>query len=241
MTNSEPRTAQDAEPNTNQNTEQNTAPDDIRIFVVDDHAIVRKGLLAYLETVPALTVIGETAGGAQAVARLREWQVLGEPMPDVVLMDLQMPKMNGIEATAEITRAHPDVKVVVLSSFGEAERVNAALAAGAAGYLLKDAEPEEVVLAIRAAAAGEIHLDAAVTRQLTRPHVGLSALTTREREALALVAQGYSNREIARRLVISERTARTHVSNMLTKLQLGSRTQAALLAIREGLISAPLT
>jgi DNA-binding NarL/FixJ family response regulator len=164
-------------------------------------------------------------------------------MPDVVLMDLHMPKLGGVEATEAISRAHPEVKVVVLTSFGEVERVHAALAAGAAGYLLKDAEPEEVGTAIRAAAVGEVHLDSAVARQLTRrmaaPQVGLSALTAREREILALVAQGLSNREIAEQLVISERTARTHVSNVLSKLQLSSRTQAALLAIREGLITPP--
>jgi DNA-binding NarL/FixJ family response regulator len=158
-------------------------------------------------------------------------------------MDLQMPRMGGIEATEAIARAHPEVKVVVLTSFGEVERVHAALAAGAAGYLLKDAEPSEVVAAIRAAAAGEVHLDPAVARQLTRrmagPQVGLAALTVREREILVLVAHGHSNRDIADRLVISERTARTHVSNVLAKLQLPSRTQAALLAIREGLIPPP--
>ena len=215
----------------------------IRVMVVDDHAIVRRGLLAFAETVPFLHVIGEAADGEQAVALLQQWLTTGEPMPDVVLMDLRMPRMGGVEATEAITRAHPDVKVVVLTSFGEVERVHAALAAGAAGYLLKDADPEEVATAIRAAAAGEVHLDAAVARQLTRrmaaPQAGLSSLTAREREILTLVAQGHSNREIAERLVISERTARTHVSNVLTKLQLASRTQAALLAIREGLIAPP--
>jgi DNA-binding NarL/FixJ family response regulator len=215
----------------------------IRVMVVDDHAIVRRGLLAYVDTVPTLEVVGEAADGHQAVTQLRRRQTLGEPLPHVVLMDLQMPRMGGVEATAAIARAHPEVKVVVLTSFGEVERVHAALAAGAAGYLLKDADPEEVATAIRAAAAGEVHLDAAVARQLTRrmagPQVGLSSLTAREREILTLVAQGHSNREIADRLVISERTARTHVSNVLTKLQLASRTQAALLAIREGLIAPP--
>jgi DNA-binding NarL/FixJ family response regulator len=215
----------------------------IRIMVVDDHAIVRRGLLAYVDTVPTLEVVGEAADGHQAVTLLQQWQTLGEPLPQVVLMDLQMPRMDGVEATAAISRAHPEVKVVVLTSFGEVERVHAALAAGAAGYLLKDADPEEVATAIRAAAAGEVHLDAAVARQLTRrmaaPQVGLSSLTAREREILTLVAQGHSNREIAARLVISERTARTHVSNVLAKLQLASRTQAALLAIREGLIAPP--
>jgi DNA-binding NarL/FixJ family response regulator len=212
----------------------------IRVMVVDDHAIVRRGMLAYAETIPFLRVVGEASDGEQAIALLRQWQTTGEPMPDVVLMDLRMPRMGGVEATEAITRAHPEVKVVVLTSFGEVEVVHAALAAGAAGYLLKDADPTEVATAIRAAAAGGVHLDSAVARQLTRrinaPQIGLVSLTPREREILILVAQGKSNRDIADTLAISERTARTHVSNVLVKLQLSSRTQAALLAIREGLI-----
>jgi DNA-binding NarL/FixJ family response regulator len=215
----------------------------IGVMVVDDHAFVRRGVRAYIDTVPSFRMIGEAGDGEEALALLRRWRTTGDPMPDVVLMDLHMPKLGGVEATEAISRAHPEVKVVVLTSFGEVERVHAALAAGAAGYLLKDAEPEEVGTAIRAAAVGEVHLDSAVARQLTRrmaaPQVGLSALTAREREILALVAQGHSNREIAEQLVISERTARTHVSNVLSKLHLSSRTQAALLAIREGLITPP--
>lgn len=223
--------------------EHATAPDVIRIMVVDDHTIVRRGLLAYIATVPTFRMIGEAGDGEQALALLREWQALGQPLPDVVLMDLQMPGMGGVAATEAITRNHPQVKVVVLTSFGEVERVHAALAANAAGYLLKDADPEEVVIAVEAAAAGDVHLNPVVARRLTRrmtaPTVGLNALTGREREILALVAQGHSNRDIARHLVISERTARTHVSNVLAKLKLTSRTQAALLAIREGLVPPP--
>jgi DNA-binding NarL/FixJ family response regulator len=223
--------------------EEEVAGGTIRVMVVDDHAIVRRGIQAYVEAVPAVQVVGEAVDGQDALARLGQWRAEGTPLPDVVLMDLQMPRMSGIDATEAIVRAHPEVKVVVLTSFGEVERVHAALAAGAAGYLLKDAEPSEVVAAIRAAAAGEVHLDPAVARQLTRrmagPQVGLGSLTTREREILALVAQGQSNRDVADTLGISERTARTHVSNVLTKLQLSSRTQAALLAIREGLIPPP--
>ncbi|MGY1691567.1 response regulator transcription factor [Geodermatophilus sp. SYSU D01105] len=215
----------------------------IGVLLVDDHAIVRRGVQAYLAGVPGLEVLGEAGDGQQAVELLHQWQTTGRPMPDVVLMDLQMPRMDGVEATAAIVRAHPEVRVVVLTSFGEVERVHAALAAGAAGYVLKDADPAEVATAITAAAAGEVHLDSAVARQLARrmaaPQTGLTSLTVREREILALVAQGHSNREIADRLVISERTARTHVSNVLSKLQLSSRTQAALLAIREGLIPPP--
>jgi DNA-binding NarL/FixJ family response regulator len=215
----------------------------VRVLLVDDHAIVRRGVQAYVDNLPHLEVVGEAADGQQALDVLRERQTLGLPLPDVVLMDLQMPRMDGVAATAAIARAHPGVRVVVLTSFGEVERVHAALAAGAAGYVLKDADPAEVATAITAAAAGEVHLDSAVASQLARrmaaPLVGLTALTTREREILVLVAQGHSNRDIARHLVISERTARTHVSNVLSKLQLSSRTQAALLAIREGLIPPP--
>jgi DNA-binding NarL/FixJ family response regulator len=219
------------------------APEPIRVMVVDDHALVRRGVRAYLESVPAFRVVGEACDGEEALALLRRWRTTDEPLPHVVLMDLQMPRLGGVETTEAVSRAHPEVRVVVLTSFGEVERVHAALSAGAAGYVLKDAEPEEVGVAIRAAAHGEVHLDSAVARQLTRrmaaPRVGLTALTAREREILALVAQGHSNRDIADRLVISERTARTHVSNVLSKLQLSSRTQAALLAIREGLITPP--
>ncbi|MGY1710548.1 response regulator transcription factor [Geodermatophilus sp. SYSU D00758] len=215
----------------------------IGLVLVDDHAVVRRGVQAYVTAVPGMRVLGEAADGQEAVDLLARRAATGEPLPDVVLMDLQMPLMDGVAATAAITRAHPSVRVVVLTSFGEAERVHAALAAGAAGYVLKDADPAEVATAIRAAAAGEVHLDAAVARQLARrmaaPRDGLSALTDREREVLALVARGHSNREIADRLVISERTARTHVSNVLGKLRLASRTQAALLAIKEGLVPPP--
>jgi DNA-binding NarL/FixJ family response regulator len=215
----------------------------IRVLLVDDHVVVRRGLRAFVETEPELEVVGEAGDGAQALELLRQWQTLGEPLPDVVLMDLRMPRMDGTEATQRITVGYPGVRVVVLTSFGEVERVHTALAAGAAGYLLKDAEPGEVASAIRAAAMGEVHLDSAVAGQLVRrisaPRIGLTALTAREREILALVAEGHPNRKIAERLVISERTARTHVSNVLNKLQLSSRTQAALFAIREGLIPPP--
>ena len=217
-----------------------TIPAVVRVMVVDDHAIVRRGLLAYIATVQAFHMVGEAASGEQAIALLNEWHTLGRPLPHVVLMDLQMPGMGGIAATEAITSTYPDVKVVVLTSFGEAERVHVALAADAAGYLLKDADPDEVAMAIRAAVTGGMHLNPTIARRLTRrmttPPAGLTALTAREREILVLIAEGRSNREIAGRLTISERTARTHVSNVLAKLQLTSRTQAALLAIREGLV-----
>ncbi|MBE1489777.1 response regulator [Plantactinospora soyae] len=214
----------------------------IGVLVVDDHTVVRRGLRAYLEVVDGVDVVAEASDGQEAIDRLARLAT-EHRLPEVVLMDLVMPRMDGIAAIREIARRHPDVRVVVLTSFGEVERVQTALQAGAAGYLLKDAEPEEVMQAIFAAARGEVHLDAAVTRRLTRQmvsrDVGLSALTPRERDILALVAEGRSNQQIAEQLVISERTARTHVSHVLSKLNLTSRTQAALVAIREGLVPPP--
>ena len=214
----------------------------IRVFLVDDHTVVRRGMRAFLDMLSDIEVIGEAADGQAA---LDELAVLdnAEKLPDVVLMDLLMPRLDGVAATAAITRRHPGVQVVALTSFSETERVHAALEAGAAGYLLKDAEPDELAAAIRAARDGEVHLDPVVARKLTQllvaPEHTSSALTARERDVLVQVARGKSNREIADALVISERTARTHVSNVLVKLGLTSRTQAALWAIREGLAPAP--
>ncbi|WP_414505855.1 response regulator [Streptomyces sp. NEAU-L66] len=208
-------------------------------MIVDDHAVVRRGIRAYLEVLDDLEVAAEAGNGLEALDLLEAMAAYGE-LPDVVLIDLLMPRMDGVAASARITQLYPGVKVVVLTSFGEMERVHAALANGASGYLLKDAEPGEVVAAIRAAAVGDVFLDPAVARQLTQeivsPPTGIGALTGRERDVLILVAQGCSNQEIADELVISERTARTHVSNVLRKLQLTSRTQAALVAVRQGLV-----
>jgi DNA-binding NarL/FixJ family response regulator len=214
----------------------------IGVLVVDDHAVVRRGLAAYLESADGIEAVAEAANGREALVQLRRLAAENR-LPQVVLMDVLMPEMDGITAIGEILASYPDVRVVMLTSFGEVERVYAALQAGAAGYLLKDADPDEVAAAIRAAARGEVHLDPAVagrlTRQLVSPPTGLAALTARERTVLALVARGLSNRQIAAELYISDRTARTHVSHVLTKLQLSSRTQAALVAIREGLIPPP--
>jgi DNA-binding NarL/FixJ family response regulator len=214
----------------------------IRVFLVDDHAVVRRGMRAFFSMLDDIEVLGEAADGRAA---LDELAVLAarDDLPDVVLMDLLMPRMDGVATTAAIKKLYPRVEVVALTSFSEAERVHVALEAGAAGYLLKDAEADEVVAAVRAAHRGEVHLDPAVARKLTRSLVApgrtATALTRREREILVLVAQGKSNHEIARTLVISERTARTHVSNVLSKLGLASRTQAALWAVREGLVPDP--
>jgi DNA-binding NarL/FixJ family response regulator len=214
----------------------------IGVLVVDDHAVVRRGLAAYLESADGIEAVAEAVNGRDALVQLRRLAT-ENLLPKVVLMDVLMPEMDGISAIGEILASYPDVRVVMLTSFGEVERVYAALQAGAAGYLLKDADPDEVAAAIRAAARGEVHLDPAVagrlTRQLVSPPTGLASLTARERTVLALVARGLSNRQIAAELYISDRTARTHVSHVLTKLQLSSRTQAALVAIREGLIPPP--
>jgi DNA-binding NarL/FixJ family response regulator len=214
----------------------------IGVFIVDDHAVVRSGLAAYIAVIDDLVFVGEAADGGQAMERLAELAAR-DGLPDVVLMDLVMPTMNGIDATAQIVERFPTCRVVVLTSFGEVERVNAALRNGAAGYLLKDAEAAEVAAAIRAAVRGEVHLDSEVARRLTQDlrtgPAGPALLTPRERQILALLGEGRSNREIANILVISERTARTHVSSVLSKLNLSSRTQAALMAVREGLVPGP--
>ena len=215
---------------------------EIRVFLVDDHAVVRRGMRAFIDMLPDIEVIGDAADGQAALDALA---VLADEdhLPDVVVMDMLMPRLDGVGATRAVRRQFPGVEVVALTSFSEAERVHAALEAGAAGYLLKDAEADELAAAIRAAYRGEVHLDPAVARKLTQslvaPQHAVSTLTAREREVLVLVAQGQSNREIADALVISERTARTHVSNILIKLSLPSRTQAALWAVREGLAVGP--
>jgi DNA-binding NarL/FixJ family response regulator len=215
----------------------------VRVFVVDDHTVVRRGLRGYLEMVDDMEVVGEAVDGREALDGIAALVVAGRP-PDVVLMDLLMPGMDGVTATAAITQRYPEMEVVAMTSFTQADMVHGALQAGASGYLLKDAEADEVAAAIRAACRGEVHLDPVIAKQLTRLLVApkpqtVDALTDREREVLVLVAQGLSNQQIANALVISERTARTHVSNILSKLGVASRTQAALLAIREGIAPAP--
>ena len=208
----------------------------IRVLVADDHAIVRKGIRALLATEADIEVVGEAADGKEAVEKAERLH------PDVILMDLVMPGMDGIEATRRITTRQPETRILVLTSFAEDEKVFPALKAGALGYLLKDAGPEELVRAIRQVYCGESSLHPAIARkvlqELSRPPERPPTpepLTERELEVLRLIAKGKSNREIAEELVISEATVRTHVSNILGKLQLASRTQAALYALREGI------
>ena len=212
--------------------------DSIRVLIVDDHAIVRKGICALLDTEAGIEVVGEARNGAEAIALARRLQ------PDVVLMDLVMPEVDGIAAIKTITSELPDSRVLVLTSFATDEKVLPALKAGAQGYLLKVSGPDEVVAAIRQIHAGESWLHPAIARRLLQEISGPPSqkpasdpLTPREVEVLRLIAQGHSNREIAEILVISDATVRTHVSNILGKLHLASRTQAALYALREGLAS----
>jgi len=210
----------------------------IRVLLVDDHIVVRKGLQALLAREAGIEVVGEAEDGEQAVRaadRLR---------PDVILMDLEMPGIGGVEATRRIAEMHPNTRVVVLTSHASDEDVFPALKAGALGYLLKHSAPEDVLQAIRQAYRGETALHPAIARmvlqELHRPSHPKQTATTdplseRELEVLRLIARGLSNQEIADALVVGEATVRSHVSSILRKLQLASRTQAALYALREGL------
>ena len=208
----------------------------IRVLLVDDHAVVRRGLRGFLELLKDFDVVGEAENGREGVA------AADRLVPDVILMDLLMPEMGGLEAIAAIKQAHPEIEIVAVTSFIEEEKVTSALEAGASGYLLKDAEAEEVAQAIRAAYNGEVHLDPAVSRLLAqrlrarKDAEPVEPLTTREKEVLSQLAKGASNKEIAYELGITERTARTHVSNILGKLALASRTQAALYAVEHKLV-----
>ena len=210
----------------------------IRVVIADDHTIVRKGLRAVLRNVPEFEVVGEAADGWEAIAEI------GRLQPDVALMDLVMPKLDGIEAIRRISQDYPAVRILVLTSFASEDKIFPAIKAGAMGYHLKDSTPEELVLAIHQVYHGESSLHPVIARkvlqELSRPAEQPATpdpLTPREVEVLQMVAQGLSNQEIAERLVISETTVRTHVSNILSKLHLASRTQAALWALREGLAS----
>jgi DNA-binding NarL/FixJ family response regulator len=209
----------------------------IRVLLVDDHSVVRMGLRSFFDMLDDIEVVGEASDGSEGVAMARRLK------PDVVLMDLLMPNMDGVTATGRIKSELPETEIVTMTSFIEEEKVTSALEAGASGYVLKDAEADEVAAAIRAAHAGEVHLDPAVARLLAQrmrqrkdPADELvEPLTERERDVLRLLGQGRSNKEIGAELFITERTARTYVSNILGKLGLASRTQAALWAVEHKL------
>ncbi|HSS34723.1 MAG TPA: response regulator transcription factor [Patescibacteria group bacterium] len=213
-----------------------SAQQPIRVLLVDDHAVVRTGLRTFFDLLDDIDVVGEAADGSEGVAMARRLE------PDVVLMDLLMPNMDGLTAIARIKAEKPSIEVVAMTSFIEEEKVTAALEAGATGYLLKDASADEVAAAIREAMAGEMHLDPQVSRLLAQRMRAKPApdpvepLTDRERDVLRLVAKGMSNKEIAYELGIAEGTARTYVSNILGKLDLTSRTQAALYAVEHKLV-----
>jgi NarL family two-component system response regulator LiaR len=210
----------------------------IRVLIADDHAIVRKGIRALLSVKPDMEVVGEASDGAETVAQAQALR------PDVILMDLVMPGMDGIEATRQIVGQQRGVRILVLTSFAADDKVFPAIKAGALGYLLKDSGPDDLVQAIHQVYRGEPALEPSIARkvllELSQPPkepLTPEPLTERELEVLGLIAQGRSNREIAEQLVIAEMTVRTHVSNILSKLHLASRTQAALYALREGLAS----
>jgi len=209
--------------------------DKVRILIADDHSVVRQGLRMFLALDPEFEVVGEAATGEEAI------QLAGELRPDVVLMDLLMPGMGGVAATKMIRTELPDVEVIALTSVLADEAVTGAIRAGAIGYLLKNTEADELRRAIKSAAAGQVHLSPEAAARLVR-EVQIpgspEALTERETAVLRLVARGQANKQVARELGIQEQTVKTHVSNILGKLQLQSRTQAALYAVERGLVSA---
>ena len=210
--------------------------DVIRILIADDHAIVREGLRSLIATESGMELVGEATDGVEAVTQARLLQ------PDVILMDMAMPRKDGLTAIREIKQELPDARILVVTSFAEDDKVFPAIKSGALGYLLKDSAPHDLLNAIRSVYRGEVSLHPTIARKLIRelnqptdlPPTS-DPLTEREVDVLRLVAQGLSNDEIAGRLTLSERTVRTHVSNILDKLHLANRTQAALYALREGI------
>jgi len=208
----------------------------IGILIADDHPVVRRGLRALIETEPQMEVLGEAADGVEAVVKAKSLN------PDVILLDLVMPRKDGIEAITDIKHDDPNARILVLTSFAEDEQMMPAIKAGALGYLLKDSSPAELISAIREIFEGGSSLDPAVARRLVAEVAeppanggGVDELTEREGDVLRLLAQGLSNQEIAERLTLSDRTVGKHVSNVLVKLKVSNRTQAALYAVREGL------
>ncbi|MGR5963564.1 response regulator [Bacillus cereus] len=213
----------------------------IKVLLVDDHTVVLKGLAFFLSTQEDLELVGEANNGKEALVKV------GETTPDVILMDLYMPEMDGVEATAYIKKEYPNVKVIVLTSFSDQAHVLPALRAGASGYILKDVEPDQLVEAIRSAYKGNIQLHPDIANALLsqtlpveekeeEPSIQVDMLTARENEVLQLLAKGMSNKEIASVLVITEKTVKAHVSSILSKLNLSDRTQAALYAVKNGIV-----
>ncbi|ACK60735.1 MULTISPECIES: response regulator [Bacillus] len=213
----------------------------IKVLLVDDHTVVLKGLAFFLSTQEDLELVGEANNGKEALVKV------GETNPDVILMDLYMPEMDGVEATAYIKKEYPNVKVIVLTSFSDQAHVLPALRAGASGYILKDVEPDQLVEAIRSAYKGNIQLHPDIANALLsqtlpveekeeEPSIQVDVLTARENEVLQLLAKGMSNKEIASVLVITEKTVKAHVSSILSKLNLSDRTQAALYAVKNGIV-----
>jgi DNA-binding NarL/FixJ family response regulator len=204
----------------------------IRLLIADDHAVVRTGLTQLVAAIEGVELVGAAGNGAEAVS------LCATAAPDVVLMDLEMPVLDGIEATRQIKAAHPAIAVVVLTSFSDRARILSALDAGAAGYLLKDVEPDELARAIHAAATGDVPLEPRAARTLlasrTTPPPG-EGLSEREREVLLLVAEGLPNKLIARRLSISEKTVKAHLTSVFRQIGVTDRTQAALWAVEQGL------
>jgi NarL family two-component system response regulator LiaR len=211
----------------------------ISVLIVDDHAVVREGLRAFLELQPDVEIVGEAADGAEAIEQAERLA------PDVILMDLVMPRLDGVAAMRRLRAALRDTRVIVLTSFLDDERLLPAIESGAAGYLLKNAQPAELIKAIRAAHAGEAIIDPSAAARLITAFVDGSRartvdderLTRREREVLELIARGQSNKRIAFTLGISEKTVKAHVGHVLAKLGVSDRTQAALKAVRDGLVS----
>lgn len=208
----------------------------IRVLIADDHHVVRRGLLFFLKTQKDIEVVGEAKNGIEAIALAESIQ------PDIILMDLVMPEMDGIQATKRIKAKLPQIQILMLTSFSDRDHVVPAMEAGAAGYQLKDIEPDELVLSIRRIMQGEntLHPEATSTLEMDRQqsenalHV-LNPLTPREQDVLAELTKGKSNREIASSLFVTEKTVKTHISNIFTKLQVQDRTQAALYAVKHGL------
>jgi len=210
----------------------------IKVMIVDDHGIVRQGLRTYLDLLEDITIIAEAENGLDAIKKVKRYN------PEIVLMDLVMPEMDGIEATHRICGSYPEVKVIVLTSFTEDEKVFSAIKSGAVGYLLKDISPPELAKAIRAVHSGETHLHPEITKKLMNQFISPKSdieitpdeLTPREMEVLQLIARGLSNKELAKKLTISEKTVKSHLSSIFSKLHLSDRTQAAIYALKHNLV-----